>query len=578
MKYKLSLLTLTLAIVGCTSDIHLLPGQAYFKSFTYTGNDPELCEDSLADGQIFNPVLQGSYSDPSICRKGSDYYMVTATYSFFPGVAVLHSTDLVNWEQICYALPSEQQCLNTSLKTDQGVFPATIRYNKFDDYFYITGTLVGGGGHFIVKAKNPAGPWSDPEWLYGLGGVHPALFIDDNGKAYLLNQGRPDYVPPYPDFKAIWIQSIDLEKMKNVGERKIILAGGDIPEKKPTWLESPRLFKMDGYYYLTAAEGGGLGNGYSECVYRSKNVFGPYQRYENNPILTLRRFSPGRPEAVAGVGRTDFVQDVNNNWWAFFQGMRTYSESCDYNQGRETFLLPVKFDNGWPYIIRNGENITMKTQSPNGAKYNNDSIPYQRYIPHGNFTYVEHFMSDTLPMQWFNLRTPVGTPFIPNTNEGIIIPLEINNIRSIRHSGFIAMRQMHNNFTAETEMHFLPETESEFAGLALFTSDRTNYVYGITLSDNRPALSVIQSDKDGDRIFGKEVITMPIQESYEGRVYLRVERQADGFAFKYKFRSSDEFKELINKVSVEYLSCQRSTTFMGTVIGMYATQEEGAEK
>ena len=185
---------------NCGSDIQLLKEQAYFKSFTYTGNDSEFDNSRLQNDEIFNPILQGSYSDASICRKNQDYYMVTATYTFYPGVAVLHSTDLVNWEQIAYALPTEKQCLNTSLKSEQGVFPCTIRYSPKDGYFYITGTFVGGGGHFVIRATDPKGPWTDPEWLFGVGGVHTSLFIDDDNQAYLLNQGTPDRVPDYPDF------------------------------------------------------------------------------------------------------------------------------------------------------------------------------------------------------------------------------------------------------------------------------------------------------------------------------------------------------------------------------------------
>ena len=214
MKAKHLLLAAALLFGGCNSGINLLKDRAYFKSFTYTGNDPCFEQSRLNDGEIFNPVLQGAYSDASVCRKDGDYYMVTSTYTFFPGLAVLHSKDLVNWEQVSYALPTERQCLNTSLKSTQGLFPATIRYNRHDGYFYITGTLVGGGGHFIVKAKDPAGEWSDPEWIFGIGGVHPSLFFDDDGTAYLLNQGTPDRVPDYPDFKVIWMQRFNLQTMK----------------------------------------------------------------------------------------------------------------------------------------------------------------------------------------------------------------------------------------------------------------------------------------------------------------------------------------------------------------------------
>jgi alpha-N-arabinofuranosidase len=579
MKASQMLLAAAVFLSGCTSDIQLVKDQAYFRSFTYTGCDPEFEASRLSGGEIFNPVLQGSYSDASVCRKDGDYYMITSTYSFFPGIAVLHSRDLVNWRQISYALPTEKQCLNTSLKSEQGIFPATIRYNEHDGFFYITGTFVGGGGHFMVKAKDPAGPWSDPEWIFGIGGVHPSLFFDDDGTAYLLNQGTPDRVPDYPDFKVIWLQRFNLSVCKGEGERKIILAGGDVPEKKPSWLEAPHLFKIDGYYYLTASEGGSLGNGFSSCVYRSKNISGPYVRYENNPIMTQRRLTPAREDAVVGTGHTDFVDTPEGGWYAFFQGIRPYSGTGDYNQGRETFMMPVCFDNGWPYIIRNGESVPLKIKAPKGVAYVNDSAAFSPHIPHGNFTYTERFLSGTLPMQWFYLRTPVSPESVRknDVSEGIFVPLEINNIRSGRHSAFISMRQMHNFFTAETEMHFIPEKPDEFAGMGIFGGDSHSYQFGIGMKDEQSALILQKAVKQGETV-GKEIIAVKkLETGFEGRVFLRVERLEKGFAFKYKFESGQNFEVFKDGVSAEYLSCQRNTVFYGSTIGMYASREEGEE-
>ena len=561
---------------NCGSDIQLLKEQAYFKSFTYTGNDSEFDNSRLQNDEIFNPILQGSYSDASICRKNQDYYMVTATYTFYPGVAVLHSTDLVNWEQIAYALPTEKQCLNTSLKSEQGVFPCTIRYSPKDGFFYITGTFVGGGGHFVIRATDPKGPWTDPEWLFGVGGVHTSLFIDDDNQAYLLNQGTPDRVPDYPDFKVIWLQKFDLATLKNIGERKIILAGGDIPEKKPSWLESPHIYKMGEYYYLTASEGGRLGNGFATCVYRSKNVWGPYKRYENNPILTQRRLTPDREDAVVGTGHVDMIDTQEGNWYAVFQGIRPYDKAANYNQGRETFMMPVQFEDGWPYIIRNGETVPLKIKAPNGVQYKKDTSIYAKYIPHGNFTYKETFVSEALPPQWFMLRTPVSTEKFKkeNVKEGLFLPLDINNIRSIRHTAFVAIRQMHKDFAAETEMHFLPNTSQEFAGLALYVGDQNNCQFGITLKDDEPTLVLQKAVKQSEQI-GKEIIgEKKLESGFGGRIFLAVERHAEGLVFKYKFNLEAPYETFPHEIPTDYLSCQKNGTFYGTVVGMYASKDE----
>ncbi len=574
MKSKLALLAASVLLLGgCNSDIKLSPGQAYFKSFTYTGNDPIFEKSRLGDGEIFNPLLQGSYSDASICRKGDDYYMVTANYSFFPGIPVLHSKDLVNWEQVGYAMSSDQQLLNTSLKAEQGIFPPTIRYNEHNDTFYITGTLVGGGGHFVISAKNPAGQWSAPEWLFGLGGVHPSFFFDEDGKCYIVNQGNPNYEPLYYDYKVLWLQEFDVNTMKTRGERKIILAGGDQLEKKPSWLEAPHLYKANGNYYLIASEGGSLGNGFATCVYKSDNIWGPYEHYSQNPILTQRRLSPGRSEAVTSTGHMDMVQAHNGEWWAVFQGVRPYSESNDHNQGRETYIYPVTWDGEWPYIIRNGEGLASKVRAPFGAQYK-EGEPFAPYIPHGNFTYVEHFAADTLPPQWAHLRTPTSLPVIPNGSEGLILPLASNNLRSQRHTGFVAFRQMHQYFSADLEMHFMPITSADFAGFAMFLTDQYNYQFGVSLVEDTPALLVQKAVVDNDETIKEDIKTKFLRDGFAGRVFLRIECQPDGFTFKYKFNEEDSYETLVGQEPLKNLSAGKLSKFYGVTIGPYASQDE----
>ncbi len=570
----IALASAAMLLCGCNSDIKVSPGQAYFASFTYTGNDPIFNPQNLGNGEIFNPILQGAYSDATICRKGNDYYMVTANYAFFPGLPVLHSTDLVNWEQICYAFPTEEYLFNKSLRAEQGLYPSTIRYNKYDDTFYITGTLVGGGGHFITKAKDPAGPWSIPKWINAFGGVHPSLLFDDDGKAYIINQGDPNYEPPYLDCKAIWCQELDTKEMTPIGDRRIIMIGGDNIEKKPVWLESPQLYHIGEYYYLLASEGGGLGNGFATCAYRSTNIWGPYEHYSQNPILTQRRLTPGRENAVTNTGRVDMVEAHDGNWYAVFQGVRPYSPNNDFNQGRETFMMKVTWDNGWPYVIRNGQTIPNKITAPLGAKYKKDTAAFAHYIPHGNFTYTEYFESDTLPLQWEILRTPSGVSIVPNGERGLVLPLEINNIRSQCHAGFVGLRQMHNVFTINTEMHFMPQTPTEFAGLAMFLSDDNNYEFGIGYKEDDCMLILQKAIKDDSGISKAEIKSQRLPDDFIGRIYLKVERADDGFVFSYKTTPEEEYTVFADKVEVEYLSLGRRNIFYGTILGLYASQEE----
>ena len=136
-----------------------------------------------SNGQVkyTNPILAGFYPDPSICRVGNDYYLVNSSFSYFPGLPIFHSTDLVNWQQIGHALERNEQLDLSNAGVTRGLFAPTIRY--FDSVYYIVCTLIDKNGNFIIKAKDPKGPWSNPIWLPEINGIDPSLFFDDHGKA-----------------------------------------------------------------------------------------------------------------------------------------------------------------------------------------------------------------------------------------------------------------------------------------------------------------------------------------------------------------------------------------------------------
>jgi len=122
-----------------------------------------------------NPILPGFYPDPSICRVDTDYYLVTSSFAYFPGIPIFHSNDLVNWKQIGHVLDRVSQLNLDGLGHSDGIYAPTIRYHE--GTFYLTTTNVYGGGNFIVTAPDPCGPWSDPIWLPEAPGIDPSLFF-----------------------------------------------------------------------------------------------------------------------------------------------------------------------------------------------------------------------------------------------------------------------------------------------------------------------------------------------------------------------------------------------------------------
>ena len=226
-----------------------------------------------------NPILPGFYPDPSICRVDDDYYLVTSSFAYYPGVPIFHSKDLVNWKQIGHVLDRPSQLPLDGQGQSEGIFAPTIRYN--DGTFYMITTNVGSGGNFIVTAKDPAGPWSDPYYLEAPG-IDPALFFDDDGKAYYIGTRPAPEGPRYFGNWEAWAQEIDLKTMKLVGESVGLWRGA---LRDSAWPEGPHLYKIDGTYYLMIAEGG-TGPEHAVSISRSNAVTGPYVGNPANPILT----------------------------------------------------------------------------------------------------------------------------------------------------------------------------------------------------------------------------------------------------------------------------------------------------
>jgi alpha-N-arabinofuranosidase len=214
-----------------------------FDWFRYEGRDSVYQVHRARRGEYYNPILAGFYSDPSIVGVNGDYYLVTSTFSYFPGIPVFHSRDLVSWTQIGNVLTRPAQLELDTIGISRGVFAPAISYH--DGLFYVINTLVDAGGNFFVTARNPAGPWSDPFWLR-FDGIDPSFFFDDDGKAYVVNNGAPVGRPLYNGHRAIWIQQFDVAAQQLVGPRSVIVNGGVDITKQPIWIEGPHLFKANG--------------------------------------------------------------------------------------------------------------------------------------------------------------------------------------------------------------------------------------------------------------------------------------------------------------------------------------------
>jgi alpha-N-arabinofuranosidase len=447
-------------------------------------------------------------------------------------------------------------------RISRGLFAASIAFH--DGTFYVVGTEVDGGGNFLATAKDPAGPWSGPTWLHGVDGIDPSLFFDDDGTAYLLNNGPPQGPPLYEGHRAIWMQRFDLARRQPVGPRKVLLNGGVDLSKHPIWIEGPHLYKRDGWYYLSCAEGGTSLN-HSQVVLRSRSPWGPYQPYAHDPILTQRDLPAGRAGPVINAGHADLVEGLDGRWWALFLASRAYG-GVHFNTGRETWLLPVRWQDGWPVILDYGRAIPRIAPSPSFARNDASQAPMS-----GNFSWRDDFDQPALDRAWIYLRAPKQPWADLHARPGTLTihPLP-EGLDSLHNPSFLARRQQHLAFDASTALE-VPARPGTAAGLAAFQNETHWYFLGVHRVGARVEL-FLRKDAGGKpttvarawiepgRI--KPGATLKLKIAGDGGTY-SFAWDADGKGWRWLRRGDD----------ATILSTDVAGGFVGTVLGPYARTE-----
>ena len=534
------------------------PGKASFDWFEYTGRDLWF-EQPAGPDSIHNPILAGFYPDPSIVRVDDAYYLVTSSFAWYPGVPIFRSTDLVHWTQIGHVLDRPSLLPLEGLGVSRGVFAPTIRYH--DGLFYMITTLVEAGGNFFVTASDPARPWSEPVWLPEVDGIDPSLFFDDDGRVYVVNNGPPDYEPLYEGHRALWIQEIDLAAGKMIGPRKVIVDGGVDLATQPIWIEGPHLFRVNGWYYLIAAEGG-TEFYHSQVVFRSRAPFGPYEPGPVNPILTQRTLEPERPFPVIATGHADLVQTQQGDWWAVFLGCRPYEEIL-YNTGRETFLHPVTWTDGWPLILDPDRAVPLALQAPDLPQGQPAPTPHT-----GNFTWRDEFDGDELALAWNSLRGPPDAWLDLDSNPGsAILKAGIERLTGSSTPAFLARRQQHASFSASTSMQ-LPEQPGISAGLAAFQNERHHFYLGVRRAGDEWSIFLERAAGEDPSLLAERAL----DPGESDRIELRIEADGRPYTFSYRLGSGD-WVPLAEDIDGSFLSTEVAKGFVGSYIGVHARRE-----
>lgn len=563
MKQTAPLYTLLLIVLYIASSCSSQPiNEAIFHNFEYQGEDIRFEKEIDPDKEYFNPIISGFYPDPSICRKGEDYYMVHSTFSYYPGIPLLHSKDLVNWQQIGNVLDRPSQLsLKDGIRLSGGIYAPDITYNESNETFYVVTTAVDHIGNFVVKTQDPLKGWSDPITLPKVGGIDPAFFFDDDGKAYIIHNDGPEGKPEYDGHRAIWIHDYDLETDQAFGTPQVLIDGGVDKSQKPIWIEGPHIYKVNQKYYLMAAEGG-TGTNHSEVIFTADQVKGPYTPVKNNPILTQRDLPENRQEKVTSTGHADLIQTPSGDWYAVFLACRPYTGDM-YNTGRETFLLPVNWINDTPVILENGKAVPTLV-APSNWRSNTTGITPDPFT--GNFTWKDDFSTDQLDMRWLFIRTP-QQQWWEFTKSGLHITPDTVNIYSLSNPAFIGFRQQHTDFTVYTSLSFTPQEKTALAGLVCYQNEQFNIVFGKTLREGKESLAVIRTANGTQQ----EVLHQLKGSEKRRALQLRITGKAGLYSFYYK-NEHHEWTAVATDIDATILSTSKAGGFTGVVIGMYAVK------
>ncbi len=530
-----------------------------FSDFTYKGNDKIYTENPLSEDEFYSPILQGCYPDPSITRKGNDYYLVNSSFSMFPGVPIFHSNDLVNWKQIGHVLDRPSQLKVETAGVSEGIYAPDIKYNQYNDTFYMVTTQIASGiGNMVVKTKDPKKGWSEVQKL-NFDGIDPSIFFDDDGKAYIVhNDAPPKGTEQYSGHRVIKIWEYDLQKDQIVaGSDKIIVNGGVDIRQKPIWIEGPHLYKKNGKYYLMCAEGGTGGN-HSEVVFMSDSPKGPFIPAGNNPILTQRYFPKDRKDKVDWAGHADLVETPDGKYYGVFLAVRP-NEKNRVNTGRETFILPVDWSGKYP-VFQNGlVPMKPKLKMPDGTK---NQTGQNDYFPNGNFIFSDK-LNAKLDDRWISMRAPKEN-FISVTKNGVKINPFSTNIKAKAPVSALFHRQQHASFETTVSLSFKPESEKELAGITCYQNEKFNYVFGITKKGKDCYIVLERTEKGNSTLISSEKI------SILKNIQLKVIAQGDDYQFNYSL-DGKSFSNLGGHVSGDILSTDVAGGFTGSLIGLYAT-------
>lgn len=425
---------------------------------------------------IQNPIIEGFNPDPSVTFDGEYYYLVTSTFEFAPGVNLYRSKDLKEWKYIRGILDDDNLLRMHSAPCSTGIYAPTIRYNN--GFYYMVTTNKNGYGNFVVWTDDVNKKWNGPYFIRR-GGIDPSLFFDDDGSCFYCSNG----VTENTQEKGILGFFINPKTGEKLSEEYFLSAG--ITGRAT---EGPHIYKENGYYYLMMAEGG-TGITHSEIIARSLSLLGPYDTFSPYPLLGhVNR----KGHTIQNTGHAELFKAPSGKWYAVFLAVRTYTRKCLHTLGRETFMAPVNWKDGWPIIGNDGY---VELEMPDELETKQDRSPH--------FDFSNPLESQNL----LKLRTFNHDNYLLDTekkeltllgNESILSPLSeptmlLSRVRNTSDSATVTIKEVNGT-----------------AGLAAYYSYAYAFVSRIRNVNGEYYYEIVRSVHDLRVITLSEKVTLPV--------------------------------------------------------------------
>ncbi len=489
------------------------------------------------NGTYHNPILNADYSDPDAIRVGDDFYLISSSFADIPGLPILHSKDLVNWSIIGHALLKQLPFEHFAVpQHGNGVWAPALRYHKGEFYLYYPDPDF---GIYLTKAKNAAGPWSEPVLVEaGKGLIDPCPLWDEDGSVYLVHGWAGSRAG---------IKSIITIKKLNTEGTKVLDAGVivyDGHETDPT-IEGPKIYKRNGYYYIFAPAGG-VTEGW-QLALRSKNIYGPYER---KVVMDKGQSITNGPHQGAWVNTT-----TGKDWFLHFQDKGVY--------GRVVHLQPMKWVNDWPVIgvdadgDGKGEPV-ITYRKPNVGK----TWPIE--TPADSDEFNEPFLGK----QWQWAANPKGTWSFLNPANGSLrlysdkLPDSAKNLWDAPN--VLLQKFPAEEFIATTRLRFSPNTKlgNEKTGLVVMGYSYANISVKNLKDGNYLVYTVCK-----DAVKGKPATENILQKITTESVYLRVKVTWGGKCLFGYSMDGDQFTYMDESFQAE------QGRWIGAKLGLFCTRE-----